>query len=270
MPADAVPGEVMQLMNGMMTQLAMIQAASDEERDAQYEVLAGMLTQAELASTGAAAAEAGVGESSALALPQLFVLGDSISIQYGRFLALSLQGVFSYSRKNQDADASDSSLSGQNGGTSSDVLEYLKTLPDRDGGCESWILLNSGLWDVRRDQETGVIHVPLTHYRTNVRSILELASAKGFKHIYWVRTTHVDDEVHSAKAPGDFTRKMADIELYNDAADEICKECGVKTIDLAPASEGLGAEAFKDHVHFTAEVAGRQGGLIAGVLMSML
>ena len=263
---DAVPVEVMELMNGMMSQLATIQGATtDEERDAQYDVLAGMLAQTEHAAGAAAPTETGVPE-----LPRLFVLGDSISIQYGPFLKLSLQGIFDYSRKGEDADPSDTSIKGQNGGSSSDVLEYLKTLPAKDVDRESWILLNAGLWDVRRHKETGAVKVPLQNYRANVRSMFELARAKGFGHICWVRTTHVDDAVHAARATGDFTRSMADAELYNDVADEVCKECDVTTIDLGPASEGLGAEAFKDHVHFTPEVSGRQGGLIAGVLLAAI
>ena len=197
------------------------------------------------------------------------MLADSISIGYGPFLKLALQGVFAYGRKNEDADPSDNSVSGQNGGSSSDVLEYMQQRAPEKPAAESWLLLNAGLWDVRRDPETGAIATPIAEYRANLARTFELARAKHFRHVWWVRTTPVHDETHAtrtndvpsgaARAWG-FTRKMSDVELYNDCADEVAREHDVRIIDLAPASDALGAAAYKDHVHFTAAVSGQQAG----------
>ena len=57
----------------------------------------------------------------------LFVLGDSISIHYGPGLAAFVAGKYTLERKGQRHGLdSDSGLDGMNGGTSRQVLHYLR------------------------------------------------------------------------------------------------------------------------------------------------
>ena len=89
----------------------------------------------------------------------LFVVGDSISIDYGSALHKHLlDSGFKYSRKNEGADPSDTGLTGQNGGDSRHVLAYLQQLiatkassPVRQG----WLIVNCGLHDIKRHRLTS-------------------------------------------------------------------------------------------------------------------
>ena len=62
-------------------------------------------------------------------LRQLFVVGDSISIQYGPYLEEYLAGVLEYDRKSDDggAPAGTGVYEGPNGGDSRSVAGYLES-----------------------------------------------------------------------------------------------------------------------------------------------
>ncbi len=83
-------------------------------------------------------------------LPLLFVLGDSISIQYGPFLAKNLHNVARYDCKSglpmalKDLD----DPQGANGGDSGMVLAYLRERMESGGFSPDVLLLNCGLHDI--------------------------------------------------------------------------------------------------------------------------
>jgi lysophospholipase L1-like esterase len=202
------------------------------------------------------------------ALRKLFVLGDSISIQYGPYLAQMLRGAFAYSRKEPMVRPSpDLPYSADaNGGDSSMVLAYLRQWlavisPDV-------LLLNCGLHDLRTDPQIGTKQVPPDRYRANLRGIAQLVGCHGARTV-WVRTTPVDDETHNSQSVG-FHRFGRDVLRYNEIADGVFNEAGIPTIDLYTFTLNLGDGPYCDHVHFTARVRELQAAYIAGSLLAFV
>jgi hypothetical protein len=194
-------------------------------------------------------------------LPTLHVVGDSIAIHYGLYLQAMLTGVMTYSRKTAP-ERSTSDTSAANGGDSSIVLGYLRTLqPDRPFNI---LLINCGLHDIKHDVTTHAVQVPLDRYEANLRAILAEARRLAACTI-WVRPTSVIDERHN-RLNTTFQRFEADVEAYNAAADRIMQERGIATIDLFTFTRNLGPDVHADHVHFTAEVRAQQAAFIAGHL----
>jgi lysophospholipase L1-like esterase len=200
-------------------------------------------------------------------MKSVFVIGDSISIQYGPYLADLLKGRFQYGRKSGEEEAlRDLDVpAGANGGDSSMVLRYLEALGRAGEQVADIMLVNCGLHDIKTDPESGERQVPLDRYKANLPKIVALA--RGLcDALVWVRTTPVDDDQHNSRATG-FHRHRADQEAYNAAADAVMREHGVPMLDLCGFTAALGGtEVFCDHVHFTDEVRARQGAFIAGYL----
>ena len=191
--------------------------------------------------------------------PALHIIGDSISIHYGPYLQAMLVGVMTYSRKTAP-DGSLDDTGAANGGDSSMVLDYLRTLqPDRSFDI---LLINCGLHDIKRDITTHTVQVPLDQYETNLREILAQAHRLAARTI-WVRTTPVIDERHN-QLNITFRRFEADVEAYNAAADRIMQKRGIALIDLFTFTRNLGPDVYADHVHFTPEVRTQQAAFIAG------
>ena len=196
-------------------------------------------------------------------MPDLFVIGDSISMQYGPHLQAMLGDAFGYSRKGLlEQEVYDLYEFQWNGGDSARVREYL---PQRiEQGLEfDWLLLNCGLHDLKRDRATDRLQVPLEAYRENLQAILAAATAH-FARVVWVRTTPVDDEMH--KRSKEFYRLDADVVAYNAAADAIVAAAGAASIDLYGFTKRLDGELYCDHVHFHEPVRRLQAAWIAGHL----
>jgi lysophospholipase L1-like esterase len=199
---------------------------------------------------------------------QVYVIGDSISIQYGPYLQGYLKGIMGYARKEGEEEAllNLDCPQGANGGDSSMVLSFLKGKV-RSGGIDSDLLLvNCGLHDMKTDPSTGTRQVPLRQYEHNLRSILETVAAMRPRFI-WLRTTPCDETVHN-RAGMTFHRFSADCAEYNRAADHIMRDAGVPSIDLHTFTLNLGADLYCDHVHFHAHVREKQAAFIAGWLMA--
>ena len=202
--------------------------------------------------------------------PNIFVIGDSISMHYGPYLEQLLQGTAHYQRK-QDDGAADPKLGvppDPNGGDSRMVLEYLKVKTRDPAFKPDLILLNCGLHDIKRHRETNETQVSKEHYRQNLESIIGLLRETNIQ-IIWISTTPVIDSVHNSRQQA-FSRYASDLDTYNGIADSVMSELEVPSIDLYNFTRNLGADQFVDHVHYTESARKLQGAFIAGYLNSYL
>jgi lysophospholipase L1-like esterase len=198
---------------------------------------------------------------------KLFVLGDSISIQYGPHLARMVRGAFNYARKGTlPARGSEpGSPPNANGGDSSMALAYLHG--ELAGIAPDLLLLNCGLHDIRTDPQTGAKQVPPDLYRANLRDIVGLVRDAGVRTV-WVRTTPVDDDTHNTRSVS-FYRFARDVLQYNEIADAAFAKAGIPAVDLYTFTLNLGEGVYCDHVHFTERVRELQAAYIAGALLAL-
>ncbi len=199
-------------------------------------------------------------------LPTLFVIGDSISIQYGPYLEKYVQGVWRYDRKSDDGQAA-KNLDvpvGANGGDSRMVLEYLGLKLKDKGFRPDVLLLNCGLHDIKRNPQTNVIQVTADDYRRHLETIIQLLQARGIA-LIWMRTTPVEDERHNSRSQA-FKRYARDLDEYNRLADAVMARHKIPAIDLYTFSKTLGSEHFIDHVHYNETARALQAAHIAGFL----
>jgi lysophospholipase L1-like esterase len=197
---------------------------------------------------------------------RLYVLGDSISIQYGPYLERYLGERFTYARKSADEEAQLNlpNLQGDNGGDSSMVLAFLEA-KDQSGGIPAdLILLNCGLHDIKTDPQTGTKQSSIETYRANLNKIVEIVRRMGLN-LIWVRTTPCDEAIHNTHQIT-FHRFAADVERYNHAADDIMRAAGVPMVDLFTFTHALGPDLYCDHVHFHEPVRSQQAAYLAGWL----
>ncbi|MFP4581005.1 MAG: SGNH/GDSL hydrolase family protein [Candidatus Sumerlaeia bacterium] len=201
-----------------------------------------------------------------MSMPLVFVVGDSISIQYGPYLEKELEGHFRYARKSGEEEALKDldHPQGANGGDSSMVLDYLKAMRQDPEFRPDILLLNAGLHDIKSDPETGRKQVPIEQYEQNLRDIIALMHEIEAP-LVWVRTTPVLDAIHNDASRG-FHRYDSDLRAYNEVADKIMRAAAISLIDLHTFTEKLGDHAFCDHVHFTEEVRAQQATFIADYL----
>ncbi|MBI1337460.1 MAG: hypothetical protein GC164_10915 [Phycisphaera sp.] len=202
------------------------------------------------------------------ALPRLFVLGDSISMQYGPFLEANLRGVLGYARK-EDVEKGPVNLdipAGANGGDSTRCLKYLQFRHERDDLKADILLLNCGLHDVKCSAASRENQVPIERYRQNLTDMVALARAMDLK-LVWVRTTPVC-EAHHNKPGGTLWRLSEDVDRYNAAADSVMRDAGVPEIDLhaLTLAQGPIEETSPDGRHFTPVVQRAHAAYIAGWL----
>jgi polygalacturonase len=210
--------------------------------------------------------------SQARAWPQrIFVIGDSISLDYDRSLARNLAPRFAYDRKRDDGTGTSIDLDdpkGANGGDSRMVLDYLRRRRERNPIAADVLVLNCGLHDLRTDPATGEKRVPLPEYSANLRAILDEAAAMGLA-VAWVRITPVNEAIHNSRCTK-FHRFTADIDAYNRAADEVMRTAGIPLIDLHAFTLPLMPAALTDHVHFNESTREQQGAFIASSVATLV
>lgn len=203
-------------------------------------------------------------------MKKLYVIGDSISIQYGPYLQHALQGVMAYARKEGEAEAllNLDNPQGANGGDSSMVLAFLRGL-QRQGGLDADLLLvNCGLHDIKTNPQTGQKQVPIDRYAENLRAIVDLVTTMP-PTLVWVRTTPCDERIHNQPHMA-FHRFAADGDAYNQVADEMMRAAGVPILDLHTFTRNLGPDLYCDHVHFQEPVRAQQAAFLAGWLTHWL
>lgn len=197
---------------------------------------------------------------------KVYVVGDSISIQYGPYLAAALHGVMAYARKEGEEEAllNLDVPQGANGGDSSMVLAYLKAKAATGGIDADLLLLNCGLHDIKTDPATGSKQIAIDQYEQNLAHIVQLVGEMQ-PTLIWIRTTPCDEKVHNHPGMA-FQRFAADGQAYNAVADRIMREHGVPAIDLYTFTRNLGDEIYCDHVHFHDHIRRQQAAFIAGWL----
>lgn len=198
---------------------------------------------------------------------KVYVVGDSISIQYGPYLKQYLAGMMDYARKEGEAEAllNLDNPQGANGGDSAMVLSFLRAMA-KSGGIDADVLLvNCGLHDIRRNLTNGEAQVSIQEYENNLRSIISVARDMRIP-LVWMRTTPCDEKVHNRPGRCPFHRFAADCLAYNAAADRVMNAAGIPCIDLYAFTSNLGADIYCDHVHFHNHVREKQAAFIAGWL----
>ena len=198
-------------------------------------------------------------------MKKLFVLGDSISIQYGPFLRKMVGDRFQYDRKRGEAEALadlDRPI-GANGGDSGMVLNYLGREWDKQVRYDV-LLVNCGLHDIKTDPTTGRKQVSPAEYRENLEEIVRIAREMAHS-VVWIRTTDADERIHNTRSSS-FYRYHDDVVAYNAIADEVMSAQEIPIIDLYTFTRSFGTSAFNDHVHYTEEIQCLQAAYIAGYL----
>jgi len=200
---------------------------------------------------------------------KLFVVGDSISINYGPYIARFLPEGWQYARKTGIPNNTTFAVD-DNGGNSNHVLDYLRYRLDVKNDLHpDVLLLNCGLHDIRRDPKTDAITVPIEQYENNLRSIRQLLLSREIR-VIWVTTTPVDNAIH-LEHESSFIRRNEDVLAYNHVASNIFAQHA--TIDLYQFTQQLaisGLSLYSDHVHFTELVCQLQGTFLSGALSQLL
>lgn len=176
-------------------------------------------------------------------LPNVLILGDSISIGYTVPVRDALQGMANVFRPETNC------------GDTRKGLEQL----DAWLGDTKWhvIHFNWGLHDlayrspkVRLDKVNGTQSVPLQQYKENLEKLVVRMKQTGAV-LIWASTTRVPEN-EPGRIPGDEIR-------YNAAAAEIMKRHGVMINDLHTLTAGFGGELSAGsglgigNVHYTRE-----------------
>ncbi|MDR3577804.1 MAG: SGNH/GDSL hydrolase family protein [Anaerolineaceae bacterium] len=204
-------------------------------------------------------------------LPNLFLVGDSISIYYTPALKDDLAGMANLSRKmSVQPETIPVQLGDPNvqGGDSRMVLQYLQSRYQNSGFKPETVLINCGLHDIKRDQKTGKVAVDAKEYESNLNAIERLIGSHGGK-MLWISTTPVDDARHNSLSTA-FFRYNADVIHYNTIAATVCAKLHVPIIDLYTFTAHFGNGHYIDHVHYDEATRALQAAYIAGFVQSWL
>jgi acetyl esterase/lipase len=174
-------------------------------------------------------------------LPQVFLIGDSISLGYTEPVAKVLEGVCRVRR------------APDNCGDTRRGLQSLEIWL----GDQHWdvIHFNWGLHDLcyrhreskemgNRDKIRGNVSVPLEEYRQNLEKLVERLKARGSR-LVWASTTFIPE--------GEPGRHQGDERQYNEVAAAIMNRQGIPINDLHALTVTFGADKFTGpgDVHFT-------------------
>lgn len=199
------------------------------------------------------------------ALPNVLLLGDSISIGYTRAVRTALAGKANVYRP----------LRGQNPDNCGDTSTGLSRI-DAWLGERKWdvIHFNWGLWDLcyrnpasrnqgNRDKVSGTLSTPLDVYARNLETLVVRLQATGAK-LIWASTTVIPE--------GEAGRFVGDDEKYNAVAARVMQRHGIPTNDLFALTKGLaGKHSLKEgDVHYTPEGYIKVAAQVAAAIESIL
>ena len=201
-----------------------------------------------------------------LSTKKVFLIGDSISIQYGPYLVQFLGDSYQFDRLRKEGIpfSRPDTLPVANGQDSRNVLTQVQRLLSDSAFHPDVFLLNTGLHDIKFHPEIRMNQVPKKDYISNLDSVFSLLSNRNIP-IIWVRTTPVIDSIHNRDGMK-FHRYAADVGTYNFLADSICRTRNIPQIDLHSFTQSFAPSHFIDHVHFDRRVREAQGAYIAGYL----
>jgi hypothetical protein len=186
------------------------------------------------------------------ALPNVLILGDSISIGYTRQVREGLKGKANVIRPNANC-----------GDTRHGLAQIETWLGD---GNWQVIHFNWGLHDLcyrnpelktpgQRDKVNGTLSVPLTEYEKNLETLVERLKQTGAKLIF-ANTTLVP-EGEAGRFPGDELK-------YNAAAQRVMEKHGVPINDLHATTQAFPPAMFAGpgNVHFSAQGSAKLAGQV--------
>ena len=189
------------------------------------------------------------------ALPEVYVIGDSISMGYTPPLAELLAG---------------RAVVEHNPGNGGDSANVLANMDDWLAGRSPAVIhFNCGLHDIKVSRETRARQVPPEAYRAGLKRTVEKLQATGAALIWATSTPVIEDRHHARK---DFDRHNRDVDAANAAAGEIMAAAGVAVDDLHAAATALGlSEALTDDgVHFTDAAYARLAETVADCISRVL
>lgn len=196
--------------------------------------------------------------------PRFFVIGDSISMQYGPYLMNAISAFGSYDRIREP----DQDLSKGQGINGQDSRNVLKILNEFDFGKTDYLLLNCGLHDIKTNPETKEQQVPIKEYERNLKKIVKLVNSKKTT-LIWITTTPSIDSIHNTKSTN--MHRYAEVnEAYHQVAMKVMKRNKIRTIALREFSQDFPPSAFTDHVHYKTSYRQEQAAFIAGNLARIL
>lgn len=199
---------------------------------------------------------------------EVFLIGDTISVQYGPYLERKIKGEYILKRKNgreQFVFYDDIPL-GENGGNSRQVLKYLKE-SKFSGRRFDILLLNCGLHDVEINRDCMESEICLDEYINNLEEIASIAQEMS-NEVIWINTAPVHEEAHEARWFEPF-RYNKDIKLYNYEAEKIMRIREIKVIKMYKLLEQIERDIHWDHVHFIDEIRILQANIIACELFNI-
>lgn len=176
-------------------------------------------------------------------LPNVLILGDSISIGYTPAVRKELQGKANVLRPTANCGETRMGLSG--------IDAWL--------GDGKWAVIhfNWGLWDLcyrnpeakkqgNRDKVNGKQSVPIAEYEANLEKLVVRMKQTGAV-LVWASTTVVPE--------GEAGRVVGDDAKYNAAAARVMQKHGVRIDDLHGLTKTFGPELFvgPGDVHYTSE-----------------
>ena len=222
-------------------------------------------------------------------MKSVFIVGDSISLFYHKYLKENLKDVAIYSRKGSEEEIATALTPGEsleniwkaNGGNSDLVLEYFKTLESRfnfggKANKQDVILFNCGLHDIKTKGTSKALSVSPFMYAHNLRKIIaefnRLKKHGLASQLVWISTTPVVDSLHNAKRTYNF-RYNADVIKYNSIAEKIMNKHGIPIIDLYTFTKDVldnNDNCFRDELNYSDKVSLLQANYIADKLQPYL
>lgn len=198
-------------------------------------------------------------------LPNVLLIGDSISIGYTRLVRDNLHGkanVYRPMRAKGPDNCGDTTMG----------LEHI----DAWLGDRKWdvIHFNWGLWDLcyrnpqvknqgNRDKVGGKLSVSLEEYEKNLEKLVARLKATGAT-LVWANTTVVPE--------GEAGRIVGDDEKYNAVAAKVMERNGVVTDDLFSLTKGFAGKYSKapGDVHYTPEGYAQIAAQVSAALQKVL
>lgn len=206
-------------------------------------------------------------------MKKLLLLGDSISLHYGPYLAAYLKDTFAYYTKDgrEEALADINNPVQANCGDSGMLLQYLKEITDGKALDYDMVVLNCGLHDIKRTLPEKALQITPDAYEKNLREIFHIGKSRGIKMVF-VTTTPVDDERHNSRSIPNWgtMRCDEDVRSYNQIACRIAETEKVSVIDLYGFTKNIDSEKYIDHVHYCEDLRKLQAAYLAGNILSMV